>query len=86
MTYPDAVRRAGHADGNELFDAILASPSGVVFTRDEYGDDFARISHPDKRIALELPEMLSELRGLERGPIIHTTDLFPIVLAVGERR
>ena len=33
MTYPDAVRRAGHADGNELFDAILASPSGVTFTR-----------------------------------------------------
>ena len=37
MTYPDAVRRAGHADGNELFDAILDSPSGVTFTRDEYG-------------------------------------------------
>jgi anaerobic selenocysteine-containing dehydrogenase len=86
MSYPDATRRAGHADGNELFDAILASPSGVVFTRDEYGDDFARIIHPDKRIALELPEMLSELRGLERGPVIHTTEVFPIVLAVGERR
>ena len=26
MTYPDAVRRAGHADGNALFDAILDSP------------------------------------------------------------
>ena len=25
MTYPDAVRRAGHADGNALFEAILAS-------------------------------------------------------------
>ncbi|MEA2411389.1 MAG: hypothetical protein QOC77_1950, partial [Thermoleophilaceae bacterium] len=33
--YPDAVSRAGHADGNELFDAILSSPPGVVFTRDE---------------------------------------------------
>ena len=32
MTYPDAVRRAGHADGNALFDAILASRSGVTFT------------------------------------------------------
>ena len=87
MTYPDAVRRAGHADGNELFDAILDSPSGVVFTRDEYGDDFARIVHPDSRIALELPEMLAELGGDRRaGRSIHTSDQLPIVLSVGERR
>jgi anaerobic selenocysteine-containing dehydrogenase len=86
MTYPEAVRRAGHADGNELFDAILSSPSGVVFTRDEYGDDFARIVHADKRIALELAEMLSELASLERGPVPMTTEEFPIVLSVGERR
>ncbi|HEY1593131.1 MAG TPA: molybdopterin-dependent oxidoreductase [Solirubrobacteraceae bacterium] len=86
MTYPDAVRRAGHADGNELFDAILSSPSGVVFTRDEYGDDFARIVHADKRIALELPEMLAELGTIDTGPVTHTDDRFPIVLSVGERR
>lgn len=86
MTYPDAVRRAGHADGDELFEAILSSPSGVVFARDEYGDDFARIIHPDKRIALEIPEMLAELTSLERGPVVRTSELFPIVLSVGERR
>jgi anaerobic selenocysteine-containing dehydrogenase len=86
MAYPDAVRRAGHADGNELFDAILASPSGVTFTRDEYGDDLERIVHPDKRIALELPEMLTELAELDAGPLSRTTDRLPIVLSVGERR
>jgi anaerobic selenocysteine-containing dehydrogenase len=86
MAYPDAVRRAGHADGNELFDAILDSPSGVLFTQDEYGDDFARIVHPDKRIALELPEMLAELKSIDAGPIVRTSDGFPIVLSVGERR
>jgi anaerobic selenocysteine-containing dehydrogenase len=86
MTYPDAVRRAGHEDGNELFEAIVNSPSGVVFTRDDYGDDFDRIVHPDKRIAVELPEMLHELRGIDAGPVIHTTDRFPIVLSVGELR
>jgi anaerobic selenocysteine-containing dehydrogenase len=86
MSYPEAVRRAGHADGNELFDAILNSPSGVVFTRDEYGDDFQRIVHPDKRISLELPEMLAELQTLEAGVVSHTSDRLPIVLSVGERR
>ena len=86
MSYPEAVRRAGHADGNELFDAILDSPSGVTFTRDEYGDDFERIVHPDKRISLALPEMLAELAILDDGPVSRTTDRLPIVLSVGERR
>ncbi len=86
MTYPDAVRRAGHADGNALFDAILESPSGVTFTRDEYGDDFERIVHPDRRIALELPEMLAELDALDAGPVSRTNERLPIVLSVGERR
>jgi anaerobic selenocysteine-containing dehydrogenase len=86
MSYPEAVRRAGHADGDALFDAILSSPSGVVFTRDDHGDDFARIIHPDKRIALEVPEMLAELAGLEAEPPLHTTAELPVVLSVGERR
>jgi anaerobic selenocysteine-containing dehydrogenase len=86
MTYPNAVHRAGHANGDELFDAILTSRSGVVFTRDEYGDDFSRIAHPNGRIALEPPEMLAELRTIDSGPQIHTTDRFPVVLSVGERR
>jgi anaerobic selenocysteine-containing dehydrogenase len=86
MTYPDAVRRAGHADGNELFEAILSSPSGVVFTRDEYGGDVTRIVHPDGRIALALPEMLDELAAIGAGPTVHTSERLPIVLSVGERR
>ncbi|HTY97653.1 MAG TPA: molybdopterin-dependent oxidoreductase [Solirubrobacteraceae bacterium] len=86
MTYPEAVRRAGHGDGNELFEAVISSPSGVVFTRDEYGEDFARIAHADGRIALELPEMLEQLRGIDAGPPVHTSERLPIVLSVGERR
>ncbi len=31
MAYPDAVRRAGHADGNALFDAIRAPLRGHVY-------------------------------------------------------
>nr|PZN25500.1 MAG: molybdopterin oxidoreductase [Mycolicibacterium hassiacum] len=86
MTYPDAIRRAGHADGNALFDAILTGRSGVTFTVHEYADDFALISHPDRRIALEIPELLDDLRGLAAGPTPLTTPEFPIVLSAGERR
>ncbi|MBW0014002.1 molybdopterin dinucleotide binding domain-containing protein, partial [Mycobacterium sp.] len=86
MTYPDAVRRAGHADGNALFDAILESPSGVTFTVHNYEDDFSLISHSDHKIALEIPEMLDELSALAVAPPRLTTPEFPIVLSVGERR
>lgn len=86
MTYPDAVRRAGHADGNALFDAILGSPSGVTFTVHNYEDDFALIGHSDHKISLEIPEMLSDIEALAAGPDRLTTDELPIVLSVGERR
>ncbi|OBH23250.1 molybdopterin dinucleotide binding domain-containing protein, partial [Mycobacterium sp. E1319] len=86
LTYPEAVRRAGHADGNALFDAILDNPSGVTITVHNYSDDFALISHPDHKIALHIPQMLEELRSLTRTPPRLTTEEFPIVLSVGERR
>lgn len=86
MTYPDAVRRAGHADGNALFDAILDSPSGVTFTAHNYEDDFELIGHADHKIALEIPEMLADLAALTAAPPRLTTPEFPIVLSVGERR
>jgi anaerobic selenocysteine-containing dehydrogenase len=86
MTYPEAVRRAGHADGNALFDAILTSPSGVTFTAHEYEDDFNLITHADRKIALEMPEMLDEMRALSDARPGLTTPEFPIVLSAGERR
>jgi anaerobic selenocysteine-containing dehydrogenase len=86
MTYPSAVRRAGHADGEALFDAILEGRSGITFTLDEYDDDFRYITHADGRIALEIPELIEELRALrERRPEL-TSDDYPVVLSVGERR
>lgn len=86
MTYPDAVRRAGHADGNALFDAILKGRSGITFTAHNYEDDFALIGHSDHKIALEIPEMLGEIRALAQAPERLTSAELPIVLSVGERR
>jgi formate dehydrogenase len=86
MTYPEAVRRAGHADGNALFEAIMESRSGVTFTEHEYSDDFALIAHPDHKIALEMPEMIGEIKRLAEAPAALTTPEFPVVLSAGERR
>jgi formate dehydrogenase len=86
MTYPEAVRRAGHADGNALFEAILQNPSGVTFTVHEYEDDFNLISHADHKIGLDMPEMAEEMRLLTDARPGLTTPEFPIVLSAGERR
>jgi anaerobic selenocysteine-containing dehydrogenase len=86
MTYPDAVRRAGHEDGNALFDAILNSPSGVTFTASEYGDDYELMISPERRFRLDIPEMLEGLRGLQDARPGWTTEEFPFVISAGERR
>lgn len=84
--YPEAVRRAGYADGNALFDAILAGRSGVTFSVHDYEDDFDLITHRDHKIALAIPDLLDEITALrdERAPL--TSPEFPIVLSAGERR
>jgi hypothetical protein len=90
MGYPESVRRAGigagaegPALGNALFQALLSSPSGLVFSEDPYEETFARLDTPDKRVRLVVeplaPELLSlqgELtaplgggRGIRRTPI-----------------
>ncbi len=86
MAYPEAVRRAGHADGNALFESIMNGRSGVTFTVHEYEDDFDLIAHADHKIALEMPEMLDEINRLRNAPSVLTTAEFPVVLSAGERR
>jgi formate dehydrogenase len=86
LKYPDAVRRAGHADGEALFDAILNGRSGITLTLDDYEDAWSYVTHPDKRIALEIPSLLGELEVLTGEPPRYTSDELPLVLSAGERR
>ncbi|WP_246257078.1 molybdopterin-dependent oxidoreductase [Amycolatopsis anabasis] len=86
MTNPDAVRRAGFAGGDELFDAILTSRSGVVFTVDDYPDTWHYVRHADRRFRLEIGELLDELRGLTGAEASWVSTDFPFVLSAGERR
>jgi anaerobic selenocysteine-containing dehydrogenase len=89
---PDGVRRAGYGEGLEageaLFDAILASPSGVVITDDDEDEDavWRRVGTDDGRIHLAVPELLAELAGLADETPPGADDEWPFVLSAGERR
>lgn len=87
---PEAVRRAGHNGegpmlGEALFEAILGSRSGVMFSVNDYEETWRYIKHEDGLIHLEIPEMLEALRKLDaKQP--NTTGAYPFVLVAGERR
>jgi anaerobic selenocysteine-containing dehydrogenase len=90
--YADSVRRAGFegeglALGEALFDALLANPSGVTFTVDEYDETWRRMETDDGRVHLVIPALVDELDGLATEPAPSSADLeFPFVLSAGERR
>lgn len=88
--HPDAVRRAGYKGegamlGEALFEAILNSPSGVLFSVNKYDESWNFLRHKDHRIHLEIPEMLAELRALNAEEVTQSSD-YPFVLMAGERR
>jgi formate dehydrogenase len=84
--YPDAVRRAGHADGEALFDAVLAGHSGITLTLDDYEHAWSYVRSPDKRIAVAIPGLLEELQALDGEQPGWVSDELPLVLSAGERR
>ncbi|HTN81560.1 MAG TPA: molybdopterin-dependent oxidoreductase [Acidimicrobiales bacterium] len=84
LTHPESVQRAGYSDGDALFDAMLANPSGVVFTVDDYDETWKRLDTPDGKVNLVIPDLLEELSSL---PNEAPTDAdYPFVLSAGERR
>ncbi len=87
---PEAVRRAGHKGegpmlGESLFEAILSSRSGVVFSINEYEESWNFIRHDDGLIHLEISEMLAALGALDATEPPAPAD-YPFVLVAGERR
>jgi anaerobic selenocysteine-containing dehydrogenase len=69
-----------------LFAAILDNPSGVVFAVDDWADVLARIATPDRKVRLELPDLLAELGKLAHDAPDVRDSAFPFVLSAGERR
>jgi anaerobic selenocysteine-containing dehydrogenase len=89
--HEEAVRRAGFEGdgpdlGEALFDAIIGSRSGVVFTADDYEDTWNYLGTFDEKVHLVIPELLDELDGLRHEAPPAADDEFPFVLTCGSRR
>jgi anaerobic selenocysteine-containing dehydrogenase len=91
MAAPLSIARAGFGGSpveaaGALFQAILASPSGVVFARDDWSEVLSRIGTPDGKVHLALDDLLVAWRqALAEGPPAPDPE-FPFVLSAGERR
>ena len=88
---PVAARRAGFGGsalraGNDLFEAIVASPSGVVFAVSEYAESWQAVRHPDHRINLHIAELMPELASARCRWATEADVEYPFVLSAGERR
>ena len=88
---PDAIRRAGFEgegpeQGDALFDAILASPRGLVFAHEDWDASWKRVARPGHRIQLSVPALFGELDALADGPPTGAGGEYPFVLSAGERR
>ena len=71
--------------GDALFEKMLASRSGFVFTAHEYDEIFQLVKHPDGKIHLAVPELLDWLERLD--PAAEQDDpAFPFTLVAGQRR
>ncbi len=88
-THAEAVRRAGHRGnkltlGANLFRAILEKREGVLMSEHQYADTWSLIRNKDRRIHLNIPEMLVELNDLAHESGI--TGDYGFILMAGERR
>ena len=87
----ESLHRAGFTgEGFELaealFDSVLDSPSGTIFSVDEYDTSWSRVRTPGGLINLRIDVMLDALRGLATAERPASDPDFPLVLSAGERR
>ncbi|MFO0762321.1 MAG: molybdopterin-dependent oxidoreductase [Byssovorax sp.] len=91
LAHAGSLKRAGFtgdgpALGEALFDAMLEKRSGFVFSRDDYPETWSRLDTPDKKIRLDVPELIPALARLIDEPETPRDPAFPFILSAGERR
>lgn len=90
MKHPKEAERAGFKGanaGNDLFNAVSNSPSGIFIGESRHEDSFANIPHPDNKLQLVIGELLDELALLEdQKPLLDTSEDYPFSLIAGSRR
>jgi len=78
---------SGPSAGNDLFRAIVDSPTAVVIGESSYEESFSRIPHPDNKLQMLIRELLDEVETLkDLTPLIDTNEKFPFSLVAGVRR
>ena len=81
----EAVAAAGlEPTGDGLFDAILAAPSGLVVTRQDWPAVWQRL--PGGKVELALPDLLTATAKLNAEEPAEASPEYPFLLSAGERR
>ncbi len=91
MRDPVSIRAAGIEGegpmlGENLFDLVLSSRTGVAFSHSAAEESWSRVTTMDGRLNVNIPEMLDLLAAVPPAPVTYTSAEFPFVLAAGERR
>ena len=91
--YEKQVRRLGfkekgYALGEALFNRILTSKSGTLISEHTFEESWELMRHKDKKVHLEIPEMLNWLSELPNKVANEAQNeiKFPFNLIAGERR
>ncbi|WP_086933988.1 molybdopterin-dependent oxidoreductase [Agarilytica rhodophyticola] len=72
--------------GEKMFETLISSPSGFVFTQsNDYEDSWRRMRQPNKRIQLYIDELFPKACALDTD-LLKPSEDFPFVLTAGQRR
>ncbi len=82
------IKGNGYALGEAIFRKILTSPSGVILSKHDIKDHWQLMRTKDKKVHLEIPEMLDWLDKLpETNAALEALNAdYPFNLIAGERR
>ena len=90
MSSPVPLAKAGFVGspaeaGVKLFQKMISEDSGITFAVDDWDNVRGRVSTPDGKIHLGLPDLLEAAASLTKGPDPVDAS-YPFVLSAGERR